>query len=291
MRDAAAVIPSMAAVACSAVCGYVLHRMRRKGQDLEAEVAALRVRVAALEMSMQVDAAAEIPRGPPSEHVQPAPLAPGSGPSLVMRDEARPPSEPRPPSDQAPSDQAPSEHLYLGWPRGRRRAGTGSETSDPAGWATEAESDTGAALAERVTVEPAASDQLSMLSRRMEMIERSVMWSNRRRPSSSSGDEPKAAGGKRKQQEKKRGGRPRIEESLEPTHSAGVVATRMQMDGPLASIEEHDANEGDQHEAQTRLSRRWSAPVSARQRVLKSRRRRQTQNRQQARRRGEKEEG
>ena len=154
-----------------------------------------------------------------------------------------------------------------------------------------ASADTGAALAERVTVEPAASDQLSMLSRRMEMIERSVMWSNRRRPSSSSGDEPKAAGGKRKQQEKKRGGRPRIEESLEPTHSAGVVATRMQMDGPLASIEEHDANEGDQHEAQTRLSRRWSAPVSARQRVLKSRRRRQTQNRQQARRRGEKEEG
>ncbi|KAH8072452.1 hypothetical protein JL721_3727 [Aureococcus anophagefferens] len=80
------------------------------------------------------------------------------------------------------------------------------------------------------------------------MVERSVMQAR----VSDSG------GGKRWKADKKaharRKGRGNAEESLEPTHAAGVVDERM--DGALPRIDE-----GDVHEMQKEISKRWqSAP-------------------------------
>ncbi|KAH8066593.1 hypothetical protein JL722_1040 [Aureococcus anophagefferens] len=58
----------------------------------------------------------------------------------------------------------------------------------------------------------------------------------------------------RKAHANRRKGRGNAEESLEPTHAAGVVAERM--DGALPRIDE-----GDVHEMQKEISKRWqSAP-------------------------------
>ncbi|KAH8050020.1 hypothetical protein JL722_11551 [Aureococcus anophagefferens] len=92
-----------------------------------------------------------------------------------------------------------------------------------------------------------------MISRRLEMVERSVMQAR----VSDSG------GGKRWKADKKaharRKGRGNAEESLEPTHAAGVVAERM--DGALPRIDE-----GDVHEMQKEISSAGNRPASARRR-------------------------
>ena len=69
---------------------------------------------------------------------------------------------------------------------------------------------------------------------------------------------PGSGGGKkwkadRKAHANRRKSRGNAEESLEPTHAAGVVAERM--DGALPRIDE-----GDVHEMQKEISKRWSAP-------------------------------
>ncbi|KAH8094294.1 hypothetical protein JL720_4289 [Aureococcus anophagefferens] len=125
-----------------------------------------------------------------------------------------------------------------------RRSRAGSEASSQAGgFATDAEGDVGVV----VPGTPAPSDRWAMISRRLEMVERSVMQAR----VSDSG------GGKRWKADKKaharRKGRGNAEESLEPTHAAGVVAERM--DGALPRIDE-----GDVHEMQKEISKRWQSP-------------------------------
>ena len=223
-RDSASTL----ALAVGAAAGVynVVRLLRRQG----AEIDALARRLHAVETQLEK---------------QTAPLPPSPGPATPRVLEA----VPVPPSEAASepgSLEAPSEHLYMDPSLLRpRRSRAGSEASSQAGgFATDPEGDVGVV----VPGTPAPSDRWAMISRRLEMVERSVMQAR----VSDSG------GGKRWKADKKaharRKGRGNAEESLEPTHAAGVVAERM--DGALPRIDE-----GDVHEMQKEISKRWqSAP-------------------------------
>ena len=218
---------STLALAVGAAAGVynVVRLLRRQG----AEIDALARRLHAVETQLEK---------------QTAPLPPSPGPATPRVLEA----VPVPPSEAASepgSLEAPSEHLYMDPSLLRpRRSRAGSEASSQAGgFATDPEGDVGVV----VPGTPAPSDRWAMISRRLEMVERSVMQAR----VSDSG------GGKKWKADRKanrRKGRGNPEESLEPTHAAGVVAERM--DGALPRIDE-----GDVHEMQKEISKRWqSAP-------------------------------
>ena len=220
---------SMLVLAVGAAAGVynVVRLLRRQG----AEIDALARRLHAVETQLEK---------------QTAPLPPSPGPATPRVLEA----VPVPPSEAASepgSLEAPSEHLYMDPSLLRpRRSRAGSEASSQAGgFATDPEGDVGVV----VPGTPAPSDRWAMISRRLEMVERSVMQA---RVSDSGGGKKWKAD--RKTHANRRKGRGSAEESLEPTHAAGVVAERM--DGALPRIDE-----GDVHEMQKEISKRWqSAP-------------------------------
>ena len=236
---------SMLVLAVGAAAGaYVVSLLRRQGVEIDA--LARRLHAVETQLGKQTADAARFNRAFDRERSSTAPLPPSPGPATPRVLEA----VPVPPSEAASepgSLEAPSEHLYMDPSLLRpRRSRAGSEASSQAGgFATDPEGDVGVV----VPGTPAPSDRWAMISRRLEMVERSVMQA---RVSDSGGGKKWKAD--RKTHANRRKGRGSAEESLEPTHAAGVVAERM--DGALPRIDE-----GDVHEMQKEISKRWqSAP-------------------------------